>query len=101
MASGTNLGISADAEKAKSRGATAERSARLVLRENLRALILVFELPQNRLILTPVKVEVWRRDRGQCVQCGSTKNLHFDHDIPFSKGGSSLMAANSIALCKA
>src|SRR5437773_11040942 len=37
--------------------------------------------------------EVWRRDRGQCVQCGSTKNLHFDHDIPFCKGGSSLTAA--------
>ena len=49
------------------------------------------ELPHNRLIPTPVKVEVWRRDRGQCVQCGSTKNLHFDHDIPFSKGGSSAL----------
>jgi hypothetical protein len=54
----------------------------------------ILELPHNRLIPTPVKVEVWRRDRGQCVQCGSTKNLHFDHDIPFSKGGSSLTAAN-------
>jgi len=46
-----------------------------------------------------VKVEVWRRDRGQCVQCGSTRNLHFDHDIPFSKGGSSLTAANVRLLC--
>jgi hypothetical protein len=27
------------------------------------------------LIPTPVKVEVWRRDRGQCVLYGSTKNL--------------------------
>jgi 5-methylcytosine-specific restriction endonuclease McrA len=41
-----------------------------------------------------MKVEVWRRDRGQCVLCGSTKNLRFDHDIPFSKGESSLTAAN-------
>jgi hypothetical protein len=57
------------------------------------------ELPHNRLIPTPVKVEVWRRDRGQCTQCGSTKNLHFDHDIPFSKGGSSLTAANVRLLC--
>jgi hypothetical protein len=40
-----------------------------------------------------------RRDRGQCVQCGSTKNLHFDHDIPFSKGGSGLTAANVRLLC--
>jgi hypothetical protein len=33
------------------------------------------------------------------VQCGSTKNLHFDHDIPFSKGGSSLTGANVRLLC--
>ena len=59
----------------------------------------VVELAHNRLIPTPVKVEVWRRDRGQCVHCGSTKNLHFDHDIPFSKGGSSLTAANVRLLC--
>jgi hypothetical protein len=59
----------------------------------------VVELPHNRLIPTPVKVEVWRRDRGQCVQCGSTKNIHFDHDIPFSKGGSSMTAANVRLLC--
>jgi hypothetical protein len=59
----------------------------------------VVDLPHNRLIPTPVKVEVWRRDRGQCVLCGSTKNLHFDHDIPFSKGGSSLTAANVRLLC--
>jgi hypothetical protein len=59
----------------------------------------VVELPHNRLIPTPVKVEVWRRDRGQCVQCRSMKNLHFDHDIPFSKGGSSLTAANVRLLC--
>src|SRR5438552_3321919 len=38
----------------------------------------VAELPSNRLIPTPVKVEVWRRDRGQCVQCGSTKSLHVE-----------------------
>jgi 5-methylcytosine-specific restriction endonuclease McrA len=46
-----------------------------------------------------VKVEVWRRDGGKCVQCGSSKKLHFDHDIPFSKGGSSLTAANVRLLC--
>jgi 5-methylcytosine-specific restriction endonuclease McrA len=40
-----------------------------------------------------------RRDCGQCVLCGSTKNLYFDHDIPFSKGGSSLAAANVRLLC--
>jgi hypothetical protein len=34
-----------------------------------------------------VKLVVWARDQGRCVRCGSTKNLHFDHIIPVSKGG--------------
>lgn len=59
----------------------------------------IVELPHNRLIPTAVKVEVWKRDRGQCVECGADKNLHFDHDIPFSKGGSSLTSANVRLLC--
>jgi hypothetical protein len=57
------------------------------------------ELPHTRLIPTAVKLEVWRRDRGRCVECGSTKNLHYDHDLPFSKGGTSLTAANVRLLC--
>jgi 5-methylcytosine-specific restriction endonuclease McrA len=51
------------------------------------------------MIQRPINVKVWRRDHGRCVQCGLTKNLHFDHDIPFSKGGSSLTAANVQLLC--
>lgn len=53
----------------------------------------------TRLIPTHVKVEVWRRDRGRCVECGSTQNLHYDHDIPYSKGGSSITALNVRLLC--
>jgi HNH endonuclease len=57
------------------------------------------ELPHNRLIPTAVKIEVWKRDKGKCVMCGSQDNLHFDHDVPYSRGGSSLVAKNIQLLC--
>jgi hypothetical protein len=56
-------------------------------------------LPHSRLIPTTVKLEVWARDKGQCVLCGSKENLHFDHDLPYSKGGTSLTAENVRILC--
>lgn len=56
-------------------------------------------LVHNRMIPSHVKLEVWKRDRGQCVTCGSTDNLHYDHILPFSKGGSSLLASNIQLLC--
>lgn len=58
-------------------------------------------IPQehSRIIPSHVKLEVWIRDGGKCVRCGSTKNLHFDHIIPFSKGGTSEKAENIQLLC--
>ena len=56
------------------------------------------EKPQ-RLIPTAVKLAVWKRDGGKCVMCGATNELHFDHIIPFSKGGTSLKADNIQLLC--
>jgi hypothetical protein len=57
------------------------------------------ELEHPRIIPANVKLEVWKRDKGCCVMCGSKENLHFDHIIPYSKGGSSLVAENIQLLC--
>jgi hypothetical protein len=54
---------------------------------------------RRRMIPTHVKLEVWERDRGRCVVCGASDELHFDHIIPFSKGGTSLTADNIQLLC--
>ena len=56
-------------------------------------------IEHGRLIPAAVKLHVWKRDKGRCVICGSTDNLHFDHIIPYSKGGSSLVAENIQLLC--
>ena len=56
-------------------------------------------LEHARLIPTHVKREVFKRDGGQCVQCGASDNLHFDHILPYSKGGTSLKADNIQLLC--
>jgi hypothetical protein len=56
-------------------------------------------IEHRRVIPSHVKLEVWKRDQGKCVKCGSTDNLHFDHDLPYSKGGTSLTARNIQLLC--
>ena len=53
----------------------------------------------RRIIPTWVKLEVWKRDGGKCTQCGTTENLHFDHIIPYSKGGASNTPENIQLLC--
>jgi hypothetical protein len=54
---------------------------------------------RRRIIPTSVKLAVWKRDGGKCVICGAEDELHFDHIIPFSKGGTSLTADNIQLLC--
>ena len=53
----------------------------------------------NRYIPSSVRREVWRRDKGKCVNCGDRKNLEYDHIIPVSEGGSNT-ARNIELLCE-
>lgn len=56
-------------------------------------------MEHRRIIPTHVKLEVWKRDLGKCVMCGAKDELHFDHDLPYSLGGTSISAANVQLLC--
>ena len=54
---------------------------------------------RSRNIPASIKKIVWDRDKGKCVLCGSTEYLEFDHDIPFSRGGSN-STENIRILCR-
>lgn len=41
----------------------------------------------SRTIPQDVKIAVSVRDGGKCQRCGSTKDLQYDHVIPYSMGG--------------
>lgn len=46
------------------------------------------DVPRRRVIPTTVKLEVWKRDE-----------LHFDHILPYARGGTSVRAENVQILC--
>jgi 5-methylcytosine-specific restriction endonuclease McrA len=50
-------------------------------------------------ISTDTRIFVWQRDGGKCRNCGSRQQLHFDHIIPQSWGGSSTVE-NIQLLCQ-
>ena len=54
---------------------------------------------QNRVIPSWIKQQVYKRDRGKCVICGKNSELHYDHDFPYSKGGTSITSSNIRLLC--
>jgi hypothetical protein len=54
---------------------------------------------QRPAIPSAVRIEVWRRDGGLCVRCGSRERLEYDHIIPISRGGSNT-ARNIELLCE-
>jgi hypothetical protein len=57
------------------------------------------DMPHRRVIPTWVKLEVWKRDGGKCRECSATDELHFDHILPYSKGGTSITPENVQLLC--
>lgn len=67
--------------------------------ENTRTFEEDVDYKHERLIPTWVKVEVWRRDKGKCTTCGATDGLHYDHILPYSKGGRSNDPRNIQILC--
>jgi len=57
------------------------------------------DLEHRRIIPTWVKLAVWKRDEGKCVQCGAKNELHYDHILPYAKGGTSITPENVQLLC--
>jgi 5-methylcytosine-specific restriction endonuclease McrA len=53
----------------------------------------------RRSIAEEVREQVWQRDGGRCVKCGSQENLAFDHIISLSRGGSN-SARNIQLVCE-
>lgn len=59
------------------------------------------DVPRRRTPLPQeVKVAVWQRDMGRCVNCESQQELEFDHIIPLAMGGSNTVR-NIQLLCAA
>jgi 5-methylcytosine-specific restriction endonuclease McrA len=76
----------------------AEAVLTTIVRMNKRELV-VSVSDTSRSIPHDVKVSVWQRDQGKCVQCAAASYLEFDHEIPFSKGGANTIR-NIRLLCR-
>jgi 5-methylcytosine-specific restriction endonuclease McrA len=45
-----------------------------------------------------IRIAVWQRDGGRCIDCGATFDLEYDHIIPLSLGGATTVG-NLQVLC--
>jgi 5-methylcytosine-specific restriction endonuclease McrA len=54
--------------------------------------------PRRAPIPRALRLAIWERDGGRCVECASDFELQFDHVIPFSLGGATT-AENLQLLC--
>jgi len=59
----------------------------------------LFSFSQSRYISQTTKKIVFTRDGGKCQCCGSSLSLEYDHIIPFSCGGQSVVS-NIQLLCQ-
>ena len=66
-----------------------------------KAISIIYEVnpSSNRYIPAAVKRAVLIRDNNSCVKCGAAENLHIDHEIALSRGGSNDID-NLQVLCK-
>lgn len=53
----------------------------------------------NALPSSWVRMYVWRRDQGRCVQCGGQERVWFDYIVPVWEGGSNT-EANIRLMCE-
>ncbi len=70
-----------------------------LVRMHKRLLLLPQSEKASRSIPQKVKLEVWQRDQGRCVECGDTNYLEYDHIIPHSLGGATSVG-NLQLLCR-
>ena len=80
-----------------------EANKRRLTREKAHALQAMsdnYDKPKRReSIPQVVRVEVWQRDGGRCVECNSQEKLEFDHIIPVAMGGANT-SRNLQLLCE-